>query len=85
VPLRDPEPVSDPDRLMVWDPVRLPVTVADMDRLFVMLGVSPLEALIDAVIVAVFVGDMEAVRLLVLERLPVREPVTVAVPVWVPV
>ena len=60
--------------------VRLPVTVADMDRLPVILDVSPLEALIDAVIVPVFVRDIEAVRLLVRERLPVRDPVTVPVP-----
>ena len=70
-----------PDPLIVCDPVRLPVTVADMDRLPVILGVSPLEALIDAVIVPVFVIDIEAVLLPVRERLPVREPVTVPVPV----
>ena len=85
MPVRDPDLVCVLDPLMVWVAVRLPVTVADMDRLPVILGVSPLEALIDAVMVAVFVGDIEAVLLPVRERLPVRDPVTVPVPVRLPV
>jgi len=85
VPLRDPDPVSEPDLLPVCVAVRLPVIVADIERLFVILGVSALEGLIEAVIVAVFVGVIEAVLLLVLERVPVLEDVPVPVPVKVPV
>ena len=80
MPVRDPDIVCVLDPLMVWVAVRLPVTVADMDRLPVILDVSPLEELIEAVTVPVFVIVIEAVRLLVRERLPVRDPVTVPVP-----
>jgi len=85
VPLRVPDLVSEPDSLAVCVAVRLPVIVADIERLFVILGVSQLLGLIEAVIVVVLVRVIEAVLLFVLVRVLVLVAVLVPVPVIVPV
>ena len=85
VPVRDPDPVSVLEPLMVWDPVRLPVTVGVIVRLLVILGLADPVAVKDKVVVGVPVRDVEAVLLFVFERLPVLEPVPVPVPDRVPV
>ena len=85
MPVRDPDPVSVLDPLGVWDPVRLPVTVAVTVRLLVILGKADDVGVDSAVRAAVPVIVIEAVRLAVLDRVPVLEPVRVAVPVWGPV
>lgn len=85
MPVRDPDSVCVLDPLIVCVAVRLPVTVDVTVRLLVMLGKADRVDVEDGVMAAVFVGDIEAVRLLVRERLPVRDPVTVPVPVRLPV
>ena len=63
VPVRDPDPVSEPDSLAVCVAVRLPVTVAVTVRLLVLLGFADRVLVEEGVMAAVPVREREAVRL----------------------
>ena len=63
MPVREPDPVSVLDTLMLCDPLLVPVVLMVMERLLVMLEVSLFVGLIEAVIAGVPVRDTEPVLL----------------------